>query len=82
MIPSIDDIIAGLVSGDCTPEQAKGWIAQHITDAVAEGRTRDLFAAAALEGQLATGIRIHAPAAVAQQCWAYADAMLAAGAAS
>lgn len=79
MIPSIDKIIDGLADASITPEQAKPWIAQHITDAVAEGRTRDMFAAAALEGQLATGVRSPTKSVLARECFQYADEMMAAG---
>lgn len=77
MIPTLDDILAGLHAGTYTVQQAKPWVAQHIQSAVAEGRTRDLFAAAALEGKLATGMKPATPDALAVECWSYADAMVA-----
>lgn len=80
MIPTIDEIIAGLAAGTYTPEQAKPWVATHISLAVAAGRTRDMFAAAALEGQLATGVRKPTREALAAECFAYADSMMAVGA--
>jgi hypothetical protein len=37
MIPTIEDIIAGLARGDYTVEQARRWIARHIEMAEERG---------------------------------------------
>lgn len=77
MIPTIQEIIAGLVSGDFTQDQAQAWIDQHIALAVDANDHRALFAAAALEGQLANGVRKPSKDALAADCFAYADSMVA-----
>ena len=52
MIPTIETIIEGLLSGKYTEQQAVGWLYQHVTAAAVDaGRClRDEFAAAALQG--------------------------------
>lgn len=49
MIPSIEDILATLLDGQCTKEQATGWIYAHV-DLYAE---RDAFASQAMQGLVA-----------------------------
>lgn len=68
MIPTVPQIAAGLSAGSYTSQQASGWIALHITASIAQGRTDDLHAAAAVERLLTGGIRTRsrAPIAVAE----------------
>lgn len=68
MIPTVPQIAAGLAAGNYTPQQASGWIALHITVSIAQGRTDDLHAAAAIEKLLTGGIRTRsgAPISVAE----------------
>lgn len=54
MIPTVEDIIRMLASGDCTPAQALAWLAQHeALEAERVAEDRKLFAAIALNGLLA-----------------------------
>lgn len=77
MIPTIEEIIAGLLSGDFTKEQALAWLDQHIELAVDRFDCRSMFAAAALQGRLAAGVRPPNKASLATECFEYADAMVA-----
>lgn len=78
MIPTIDEIIAGVASGDFTQQQALEWIDEHIAIAVAGFDLRSMYAAAALQGRLAAGVRPPNKEALALECYEYADAMVAA----
>jgi hypothetical protein len=40
MIPSVQDIIAGLLCGDYTAERANAWIQEHLTMAEERGKHR------------------------------------------
>lgn len=78
MIPTLDEIIAGLLAGNFTKEQAQAWIDEHIALAVQANDHRAMFAAAALEGRLAAGVRPPSKPSLAVECFEYADAMVAA----
>ena len=90
MIPSIEDIVAGLLSGQYTKEQAIGWLYAHcdIAESELEKRTmRNQFAQAALIGELAcqdvrndgkgTGIvSSYVMGDFAERIWEIADAVM------
>lgn len=52
MIPTIEDILHNLLSGECTFAQAQTWIEQHIAQE-RSGADRDWFAGRALTGLVA-----------------------------
>ena len=74
MIPTIETIVEGLLSGECTKEQAAGWLHQHAEDA---GRyLRDEFAMAALQGIIALQEGLGNWQQTAKYCYGCADAMI------
>lgn len=78
MIPTIEEIVDGLIAGNIGRNQAIGWLNQHAADA---GRDlRDDFAAQALIGLCANSIpgNHHSPKVRAREAYEQADAMLAA----
>jgi hypothetical protein len=84
MIPTIEDIIAGLIAGRYNAEQAEAWISRHVEIATDEIALRDHFAGAALPAVItacASDTRKPGEAQeeyFARRCWHVADAMLAA----
>jgi hypothetical protein len=83
MIPSIEDIIAMLLAGECTKEQAIGWLHTH-KELSAGASMRDEFAALAMQtslqysqqavaGHISTS-ELHS--IVARDAYRMADAML------
>lgn len=68
---SIADILAQVRDLVLTPEEALPLIQQHV-----DRNQRALFAAAALQGLLSTGIRMPTKEAQATACWEWADAMV------
>ena len=74
MIPTIETIIEGLLSGEYTKQQAVGWLHQHAEDA---GRClRDEFAMAALQGIIALSDGVGTRQETAKYCYGYADSMI------
>lgn len=55
MIPSIEDILAMLVKGECTQDRALQWIGSHIELATSDAALRDHFASTAAIGRDADG---------------------------
>lgn len=79
MIPSIEDILAMLLAGECAKEQALQWINRHVEMASESDALRDHFAGLALQGVLAQscGVAMGSdPAFVAKYAFAAADAMI------
>lgn len=79
MIPSIEDIIAALLRGATTPEQAIADIQNHVD--MERGDLREMFAAQALQGILAAHASAFAGRMVdadeiSKKAFAFADAML------
>lgn len=64
MIPSIEDILAMLVKGECTQDQALQWIGSHIDLATQDAALRDHFATTAAIGRDAAGNILTASAKV------------------
>lgn len=56
MIPTIQEIIAGLLNGSYTGKQAEHWIQRHIelAEDAARGDLRDDFASKAMQGFLSS----------------------------
>jgi hypothetical protein len=71
MIPGIEDIVAGLIAGEYTQEQANAWLVQHAEGAAND--RRDMFAALAMQGYVARGLLAHDAVA---EAWAVADLMM------
>ena len=77
MIPGIDEIVAMLLGGQCTREQAIGWLNRHMELATETEGLRDHFAGLAMQAaadpKVAYGFTFDQRAE-----WAYqqADAML------
>lgn len=55
MIPGIEDILAVLLKGECTQEQALQWIGSHIDAATRDAALLDHFATTAAIGRDTTG---------------------------
>lgn len=84
MIPSIAEIIAGLVAGKYSAELAEQWINQHIDLAgTPDDDLRDHFAGLAMQAIRGDGqfLLRHEPDQVADRAYEQADSMLKARAA-
>lgn len=81
-LPSLEDILADVAAGQMLIPAAQDLVGEHIKLAVQQGRTRDVFAAAALEGFLAAGVKPPSKDALAQECFVWADCMITCGGAS
>lgn len=77
MIPTIEEIIAGVAAGEFTQAQALAWLDTHIALAVEASDHRAMYAAAALQGHLAAGVRPPNKDSLATTCFEYAAAMVA-----
>ena len=76
MIPSIDAIVAGLVAGKYTPQQATEWLNKHVELALGDD-LRDHFAGQWLMGYVASPIAADMPYShAAKAAYEMADAML------
>lgn len=73
MIPTIEDIVAGLIAGTYTQEQAMFWIHQHVS----HGYDLSQYAAMAMQGLLVNPDN-YIPKDVASSSLKYAEALLSA----
>lgn len=64
MIPGIEEILAMLVAGQCTQDQALQWMGRHIELATSDAALRDHFATTAAIGRDTGGNMLPASAAV------------------
>ena len=82
MIPDINQIIEGLLSGQYSREQAMEWIEQHLELACESGGLRDHFAGLAMQGLLAGSMADGSPMVegddgrLSKAAFVIADAML------
>jgi len=80
MIPGIEEILAGLLSGQYTQEQAIGWLYTHVDlarDAFEEAALRDDFAKAAMQGAYSDSTRPQMThSECARNAYVMADAMM------
>lgn len=74
MIPDIHAIVEMLLAGECTAQQAIGWINTHMENA----DLRDHFAGCVLQGLLACDIECGPTSVptIAASCYVMADEML------
>lgn len=80
MIPDINQIIDGLLSGQYSREQALAWLDQHMKLASESDDLRDHFAGLAMQGFAASeseGSGHWISATAADRAYEWADAMLA-----
>jgi len=56
VIPTIEDIIAGMESGQYSREQAIGWLHKHALGPTAWNEDRRMFAAMAMQGFCTEGV--------------------------
>lgn len=80
MIPSIEQIVADLVAGDCSQAEAIEWLNQHVAMASEEFNVRQHFAGLAMQGAIAaranpSALGIDAPA-IAKEAVECADALI------
>ena len=77
MIPSIEDIVAGVEAGKYTTQQAIAWLNKHVELALGDD-LRDHFAGLAMQGTYTNPISAtrEEKAYIAQHAYAMADAML------
>ncbi len=77
MIPTIEEIVLGLLQGTYTGTQAESWLRAHmdLAEEMARGDLRDEFAGQAMQGLLASNVRAK-EMEFAEQAYEMADAML------